>query len=654
MRKKDWFTIPNLMGYFRILLIPVFLVLYAKADAGSGYFPAFFVLALSYLSDFLDGKIARKFHMVTDLGKVLDPVADKLTQGALALALCLRYPLMVWFVLLFCIKELYMAAAGLFLIRRQKGVKGAQRFGKFCTAAVDAGIFVLLLFPNLPLLVTNLLILFMMAVMLVTLVRYVVFHLGELGIKSPLHIKRWQKRAFLVFALLYVLLGGTLPYAKTPEISEAYAGAFDVQSFYGDTVSCDRAALIEDNGEALAERIRIIENAKERIVLSTFDFRADTSGKQVLAALRAAAGRGVQVEVLMDGVYALLHMEGDPYFYALSSQENVTLKIYNPVNLLTPWKGMSRMHDKYLVADEEVYLLGGRNTFDYFLGNQEGHKNHDRDVLIWNTGGVDSSVYQVLGYFESVWTKDCCRAWHDGGWTAHLPAVRRAARELDALYETMRQEHADWFAPADYEKMTVSTDKVTLLANPTDLYAKEPQVFYGLAQLMKEARSEVIIHTPYIICDEMMYETYAQVCSGEAKVTLMTNSAANNGNSFGAVDYVLNKQKILDTGLNVLEYEGGVSYHGKSVVIDGELAIVGSFNADMKSVYQDTELMLVVNSRELGARLKENLEEYHKDAKPAQVREEETDFLAQEGESLGLRLFRFVLAKLDPWIRFLL
>ena len=84
--KKEYFNIPNLMGYFRILIIPAFLFLYGRAETKWEYFAAFFVLALSYLTDFLDGKIARKFHMVTDWGKMLDPIADNLTQGALAVA----------------------------------------------------------------------------------------------------------------------------------------------------------------------------------------------------------------------------------------------------------------------------------------------------------------------------------------------------------------------------------------------------------------------------------------------------------------------------------------------------------------------------------------------------------------------------------------
>ena len=88
---KERFSIPNLMGYFRLLLIPVFCYLYLAKEA---YHWAAGVVLLSSLTDLFDGMIARKFNMITNLGKALDPIADKLTHGALALCLAFRYPQM--------------------------------------------------------------------------------------------------------------------------------------------------------------------------------------------------------------------------------------------------------------------------------------------------------------------------------------------------------------------------------------------------------------------------------------------------------------------------------------------------------------------------------------------------------------------------------
>lgn len=649
--KKEYFNIPNLMGYFRILLIPVFLVFYANADTGHNRLIALIVLGLSYLTDFLDGKIARKFNMVTDWGKVLDPVADKLTQGAMAVALSFYYPLIVWFLALFLCKELYMGIMGLYLIKKNKAIQGAQRYGKLCTAVINAGAFLLILCPDLSIMMSNLIIYFMMLMVCITFICYIRFHISIIREKENKKIKVWL---LLLIILIYIIVGGITPYIRQPKVSDAYQNAFHAEDFYASEYSSDRAAVIEDNGEALTERLRMIEQAEDSIILSTFDFRSDVSGKKMLAALKAAAERGVHVQILVDGVSGQLRMEGNPYFYALASNENVEIKIYNPVNPLLPWRGMSRLHDKYVIADESVYILGGRNTFDYFLGNQKGHKNIDRDVFVYNTGGTDSSVYQVMDYFAGVWNLGCCRKWHGGGSLTWIPSVKKADRELDALYNEMKLEHGDWFESVDYEAKTVPVNKITLLSNPTGLYAKEPWVFYGLSRLIEDADSEVLIHTPYIMCNDMMYETFRNVCSGDASVTLMTNSAANNGNPFGSVDYVMNKEKILDTDLQILEYEGGISYHGKSMTIDDDIAIIGSFNMDMKSVYQDTELMLVVNSRELNEQLKEHLLSYQQDAREAVLDEGEMDALFKDDVSGKKKLLRWLIKTVDPYLRFLL
>ena len=82
-----------------------------------------------------------------------------------------------------------------------------------------------------------------------------------------------------------------------------------------------------------------------------------------------------------------------------------------------------------------------------------------------------------------------------------------------------------------------------------------------LAELMKDAKGEILIHTPYVICNDWMYDSFREICKQNPEVSLLTNSAANNGNLFGAADYRMNRDKLLDTGLTLYEYEGGVSYH---------------------------------------------------------------------------------------------
>ena len=156
--KREIFSIPNLMGYFRILLIPLFSWMYCTADSTGDYYAAAVVVGVSGLTDMFDGKIARRFHMITELGKFIDPLADKLTQAALLICLAIRYPLMRAVLVLFVIKEGFMAVMGAMLLPRGKKLDGAMWFGKVCTAVLYAVLFLLLLLPGIGTTAANVLI----------------------------------------------------------------------------------------------------------------------------------------------------------------------------------------------------------------------------------------------------------------------------------------------------------------------------------------------------------------------------------------------------------------------------------------------------------------------------------------------------------------
>ena len=123
--KKEILSIPNILSLFRLLLIPVYTVLFLRAERPVDYWWAAGILAVSTLTDMVDGKIARRFHMVTNLGKILDPVADKATQCTLLVCLAVRHPVL-WYVLgLFVVKEGFMLVMGIINLRKRKMLNGA-------------------------------------------------------------------------------------------------------------------------------------------------------------------------------------------------------------------------------------------------------------------------------------------------------------------------------------------------------------------------------------------------------------------------------------------------------------------------------------------------------------------------------------------------
>lgn len=174
LTKEQVLTIPNFMGFFRLALIPFIFWAYLRAK----YLIAAALVAVSALTDILDGFIARRFGMISDFGKVLDPFCDKLTHGALMICLLTRY-LFLWplFVLL-AVKELAMFALGSAAVRRRGSVQSAKWYGKLCTVVLEGIILVLILFPDLPEDAVRLLGAVCAAVMLFSLTMYSIFWIG--------------------------------------------------------------------------------------------------------------------------------------------------------------------------------------------------------------------------------------------------------------------------------------------------------------------------------------------------------------------------------------------------------------------------------------------------------------------------------------------
>ena len=133
---REYFSIPNLMGYLRILLIPVYLYLYVHAETTRDYYIAAAVMFLSFMTDFFDGKIARKFNQITEFGKILDPIADKLTQGALVISFSFRYPAMAVLLAAFLVKECTMGMIGAWMMK--KGYRMDPRDSALQAARPDA------------------------------------------------------------------------------------------------------------------------------------------------------------------------------------------------------------------------------------------------------------------------------------------------------------------------------------------------------------------------------------------------------------------------------------------------------------------------------------------------------------------------------------
>lgn len=177
--KKEILTIPNLLSFFRLILIPVYMSIYMRAQITRDYVIAGAILAASCLTDMVDGKIARKFNMITTFGKFLDPLADKLTQFALLLCLAIRYPVLWAVFSLFVLKELFQLFAGILAANHGYILKGALFSGKVCTTILFISLVAMVMFPKMDITTVNIIALVDGVFLMVAFADYFITYLGK-------------------------------------------------------------------------------------------------------------------------------------------------------------------------------------------------------------------------------------------------------------------------------------------------------------------------------------------------------------------------------------------------------------------------------------------------------------------------------------------
>ena len=294
----------------------------------------------------------------------------------------------------------------------------------------------------------------------------------------------------------------------------------------------------------------------------------------------------------------------------MCAHENIDVKFYNPIELNNIYHVNYRMHDKYIMVDDRMYLLGGRNTTDIFLGKLHKGSNIDREVLVYNMeNGKGASYQQLENYFDKIWNEKCAKLVE--------PSVKEKvytaqSEVFQKRYQTLMEKYGDFTQYDSWTEGTCEADKITFLSNGTSADGKGPGVLYAIEQLAAKGH-EVSIQTPYIICNRYMYSVLSHI--GEnADLKIFINAVENGTNPWGCTDYLNNKNKILATGADIYEVMNDYALHTKAVLVDDNLSIIGSYNLDMRSTYLDTELMLVVDSRELNAHIREQMEYYKEES----------------------------------------
>lgn len=395
-----------------------------------------------------------------------------------------------------------------------------------------------------------------------------------------------------------------------------YSGRTTAEPFNDESLegvkNTDRVALVEDREDALISRIHLFENAEETIDISYYAMQGGDSVTIFFASLVEAADRGVHVRIMLDGMFHGMHRNRD-IVYALSEHPHIDLRYYEPYDPMRPWTINNRLHDKFIVADQQFALIGGRNIGDkYFAPDGFEGASNDRDVLIINRSEENqlSAVDQIANYFQVLWEHEYTEP------SVSMVSNRNARKGSDQL-TFLREELKDWkkLKPdlfnqqIDWIRRSHPTNGVYFVHNPLQRWIKTPVVWQEITSLMKQAEQSILIQSPYLIPTEEMI-SYVDLNLDTGKITILTNSKAATPNLVAYSGYSNHRDAFAQSDLELYEYQGpDQSVHMKSLVIDEEITLVGSFNFDSRSTFLSTESMVVIDSPTFAAEVLYTVEE---------------------------------------------
>ena len=415
-------------------------------------------------------------------------------------------------------------------------------------------------------------------------------------IDTALVLKFLKKILWII--LIYILVAGILSYfipAKNhPRTEAALEMARDWEAEGDNATSPDRVKAIGDPTEALAVRLSMIRAAEDYVDVVYYAIDTDDSSQAFLSELVDAADRGVKVRLMVDG-----KMGGLPkkYRMALASHPNIEFGRYNPVKIHRPWTLFEGLHDKIILLDNKYALTGGRNVGDpYFaLANPLAANKHDWDIFMVkdSTGGHLSVVDALQAYYEDLWTNKLNR---------RVKAKKSDPEKIQELLDDGRKFLVDQGAlydrsVSDFVDSAFSAKRIKVFHNPLEArFGKnEAWVLDDLKALAHEAKESALVETPYATGTKPIMD-FLSVLGQNLDTTFITNSLYSANNIMASPNYLFQRKKFLDTGINIYEYLGEESIHGKAMVFDNQITLVGSFNMDSRSVNLNTETMVVVDS----------------------------------------------------------
>jgi len=485
----------------------------------------------------------------------------------------------------------------------------------------------------------------------------------------------WRRRAAWRAALALLACGAAHAAEDSMAWAERQAAAHPGRS----------GVYVLDRGEqALIARAWLADHARRSIEVQYFIWSTDNIGILAAEALLRAADRGVSVRVIVDD---LLIDAPDRSLLALARHPRIDIRVYNPKitagvsllgrlrNLVTDLRGVNqRMHDKTFVVDGSFAITGGRNmAAEYFDYNHE-YNFRDRDVLL--AGAV---VADVGASFERFWRSPLSAAVEE----AYAGAAPLTPEEVESVYGELHAyaRSPDNFAPevrqaidgAPAQFGQIAADAVwgdiEFISDPPGKneggFAGGGRSSAALGRLLESAQQDVLIQSPYLVASARARERFAALRARGVRIRISTNSLLSTDNLQAFSGYRGQREALLGLGIEVFEArpdapvrrqlmrragpplarEPVFSIHAKTLVVDGRVAYVGTFNLDPRSENLNTEVGVIIRDAAVAGAIAQGIVTDMADANSWNARED-PDRHAPRGKRLKAAFWQ--LLPLEP------
>lgn len=365
----------------------------------------------------------------------------------------------------------------------------------------------------------------------------------------------------------------------------------------------ERVVLIEDGTDALRIRLDLINSAQETLDITYYSMQGGDTVELFYASLIEAANRGVSVRFLIDGFF---HHISRTDRHLLTSHPNISVAFYEPFNWRKPWTWHNRLHDKFMIADQQKALIGGRNIGDKYFGLPSGQKetSYDRDVLIINKGdnGGKNVIRQMSSYYNALWLHEFTNIQQPRRVSSRRDSkIKERYHQLLQTYQHYQSTEPELFEhEINWLERSHPVEQIYFVHNSIDRGYKQPYIWHELLTLANQANESLLIQSPYIIPSKPMRQALREVDFLTEDAFLLTNGLAASPNVMAHSGYRNHRQRLIDLPVHLYEYLGpDRSLHTKSMVIDQRTSVIGSFNIDARSTYLNTESVVIIDSPEL-------------------------------------------------------